>query len=89
MWTKFVSASGLMKQPMPATLEQSAAKTASARSTFIFRFVSTIVLWSIALVIAFSGYEIAFWVLISAFGLIALWEFYRHARSQAVCRISR
>ena len=25
----------------------------------------------------FSGFEILFWVLISAFGLIGLWEFYR------------
>ena len=41
------------------------------------RFISTIALWSIALAIAFSGYEIFFWLLISAFGLIALWEYYR------------
>jgi phosphatidate cytidylyltransferase len=45
--------------------------------------MSTIVLWAVALFIAFSGYEILFWVLISGFGLIALWEFYGmldHAR---------
>jgi phosphatidate cytidylyltransferase len=38
--------------------------------------MSTIVLWGIALYIAFSGYEVLFWLLISGFGLIALWEFY-------------
>src|SRR5437763_13910779 len=62
---------------MPATLEQAASETATPRSFFILRFVSTIALWSIALAIAFSGYEILFWLLISAFGLIALLEFYR------------
>jgi phosphatidate cytidylyltransferase len=62
---------------MPATLAQVEAKPIATRSTFIFRFLSTIVLWSIALVIAFSGYELAFYGLISVFGLIALWEFYR------------
>src|SRR2546430_10493304 len=62
---------------MPATLEQSTSETAKPRSVFILRFISTIVLWSIALFIAFTGYEILFWLLISAFGLIALLEFYR------------
>jgi phosphatidate cytidylyltransferase len=61
---------------MPATLEQPASKSLKPRSTFVLRFISTIVLWSIALAIAFSGHEILFWFLISAFGLIALWEFY-------------
>jgi phosphatidate cytidylyltransferase len=62
---------------MPATLEQAEAKIAPARLDFVLRFVSTVVLWSIALVIAFSGHEFAFYALICAFGLIALWEFYR------------
>src|SRR5256885_2931285 len=62
---------------MPATLEKAGAETATPRSVFIPRFLSTVVLWSIALAIAFSGYEIFFWLLISAFGLIALWEYYR------------
>jgi phosphatidate cytidylyltransferase len=61
---------------MAATLEQPAPTTVTSRSVFILRFVSTIALWSIALAIAFSRYEILFWFLISAFGLIALWEFY-------------
>ena len=61
---------------MPATLEQAEPKTVTLRSVFILRFISTIALWSIALLIAFSGFEILFWVLISVFGLIALWEFY-------------
>ena len=62
---------------MPATLEQTETKPTVTRSTFVFRFISTIVLWSVALVIAFSGYEFAFYALICVFGLIALWEFYR------------
>src|SRR5213594_2133146 len=62
---------------MPATLEQAEPNTVTPRSVFILRFVTTIVLWSIALLIAFSGFEVLFWLLISAFGLIALWEFYR------------
>src|SRR5438270_5671109 len=61
---------------MPVTVEQAESRTATPRSTFIFRFASTIVLWSIALAIAFSGHESLFWLLISVFGLIALWEFY-------------
>ena len=72
---------------MPETIEQTAPspvpRPATRRSVFILRFISTIALWSIALVIAFSGYEIFFWFLICVFGLIALWEFYRmldHAR---------
>jgi phosphatidate cytidylyltransferase len=61
---------------MPATIEQAAPKPVTARSTFIFRFISTIALWSVALFIAFSGHEGAFWGLISVFGMIGLWEFY-------------
>src|SRR5229473_4243146 len=61
---------------MPATLEQTETNRVTPRSVFILRFVSTIALWSVALLIMFSGYEILFWVLISAFGLIGLWEFY-------------
>src|SRR5437764_4559928 len=66
-----------MMSAMPVTLEQSDSKTTTPRAVFIPRFISTVVLWSIALAIAFSGYEIFFWLLISAFGLIALLEFYR------------
>jgi len=62
---------------MPVTLEEAAPKAPTSRSVFILRFVSTIVLWSVALVIAFSGYELAFHLLSSIFGLVALWEFYR------------
>src|SRR5437762_4604217 len=51
-------------------------KPATPRAVFILRFSSTIVLWTVALLIAFSGFEIAFWGLISVFGLISLWEFY-------------
>jgi phosphatidate cytidylyltransferase len=66
-----------MMEVMPATLEQSEPKTATPRAVFLLRFLSTVALWAVALFIAFSGYEILFWFLISAFGLIALWEFYR------------
>lgn len=62
---------------MSATLEQAAPKAPTKRAVFVLRFLSTIVLWSVALVIAFSGYELAFHALISVFGLVALWEFYR------------
>jgi phosphatidate cytidylyltransferase len=62
---------------MPVTAEQAPPKPAATRSTFILRFVSTIALWSVALAIAFSGYEALYCLLISVFGLLALWEFYR------------
>jgi phosphatidate cytidylyltransferase len=62
---------------MPGTIEQAEPNTVTPRSAFIVRFITTIALWSVALVIAFSGYELAFYALISVFGLIALWEFYR------------
>ena len=61
---------------MPGTIDQAAPNTVTPRSVFIVRFITTIALWSVALVIAFSGYELAFYALICAFGLIALWEFY-------------
>ena len=60
-----------------AETEQVQTKLATSRGVFILRFSSTIVLWTVALLIAFSGFELAFWGLISAFGLISLWEFYR------------
>src|SRR5207244_9205920 len=62
---------------MPVTLEQPASESATTRSVFILRFISTVALWTVALAIAFSGFEILFWLLISVFGLIALLEFYR------------
>src|ERR1700750_3222005 len=62
---------------MSAALEQTGTNLSTSRSAFILRFISTIALWTIALVIMFTGYEILFWVLISAFGLIGLFEFYR------------
>src|SRR5690349_21325906 len=63
---------------MPATVEQArASNTVTPRSVFVLRFITTIALWSIALLIAFSGFEILFWLLISVFGLIGLLEFYR------------
>jgi phosphatidate cytidylyltransferase len=61
---------------MPGTIEQAKPNTVTPRSVFIVRFITTIALWSVALVIAFSGYELAFYALICVFGLIALWEFY-------------
>ena len=61
---------------MPGTIDQGEPNTVTPRSVFIVRFITTVALWSIALLIAFSGFEILFWLLISVFGLIALWEFY-------------
>ena len=62
---------------MPTTLERPEANSVTPRSVFIWRFISTVALWSIALGIIFSGYEILFWLLISVFGMIGLLEFYR------------
>src|SRR6266481_2863117 len=64
---------------MSSTLEQTGTNPAVAgpRSAFILRFASTIALWTVALLIMFSGYEILFWSLISVFGMIGLLEFYR------------
>src|SRR6266849_4771381 len=62
---------------MAATLEQTGTNTVTPRSVFVLRFISTVALWSIALLIAFSGFEILFWLLISVFGMIGLLEFYR------------
>src|SRR3954469_14248063 len=62
---------------MPATLEQTGPNAVTPRSTFILRFSSTVALWTGALLIMFSGYEILFWLLISVCGMIGLWEFYR------------
>src|SRR5436305_5332085 len=61
---------------MSSTLEQTESNIITPRSTFILRFISTIALWTIALLIMFSGYEILFWLLISLFGMIGLLEFY-------------
>ncbi len=61
---------------MPETLERPEAKNVTARLTFLFRFSSTIILWSVALGIIFSGYEIAFFALIGTLGMLSLWEFY-------------
>jgi phosphatidate cytidylyltransferase len=65
-----------MMLAMSATLERNEAKPASRRSVFILRFASTVALWTIALVIVFSGYELAFFAFIGAVGMLALWEFY-------------
>src|SRR5580704_605832 len=62
---------------MSSTLEQTGSNVITPRSTFILRFIRTIALWTIALLIMFTGYEILFWLLISVFGLIGLLEFYR------------
>ncbi len=61
---------------MSATLDQTASRPVTGRLTFIFRFASTIALWSVALLIIFSGYELAFFALIGSLGLVSLWEFY-------------
>ena len=62
---------------MPATLEQTGPHVVTRRSVFILRFISTVALWTIALLIMYSGHEGLFWILISVFGMIGLWEFYR------------
>ncbi|MDQ6655626.1 MAG: phosphatidate cytidylyltransferase [Verrucomicrobiota bacterium] len=59
-----------------APVDRATPKPVTAKLTFVFRFASTIALWSVALLIIFSGYELAFFGLIAAFGLLTLWEFY-------------
>ncbi|MEO5722186.1 MAG: phosphatidate cytidylyltransferase [Chthoniobacterales bacterium] len=61
---------------MSAPVDRAQPKPVTARLTFILRFASTIALWSVALGIIFSGWELAFFVLIGALGLLSLWEFY-------------
>ncbi|MFL6568414.1 MAG: phosphatidate cytidylyltransferase [Chthoniobacterales bacterium] len=61
---------------MPVTVDRATPKPVTKKLTFIFRFASTIALWSVALLIIFSGYEYAFFGLIAAFGMLTLWEFY-------------
>ena len=58
-------------------MEQTGPHVVTPRSVFILRFISTVALWTVALLIMFSGHESLFWVLISVFGMIGLWEFYR------------
>lgn len=43
---------------------------------FLRRFGSTLALWSVALYIILSGYEIGFFFLISTLAMIGLWEYY-------------
>src|SRR5207247_730612 len=62
---------------MPVTLEQTGTSVITSRSAFILRFISTIALCTVSLLIMFSGYEIFFWLLISVFGMIGILEFYR------------
>ena len=61
---------------MAATVTGPATKPVSARLTFLLRFASTVTMWSVALLIIFSGYELGFFALIAALGLLMLWEFY-------------
>ena len=61
---------------MSETVDRANPKPVTAKLTFILRFASTIALWGVALGIIFSGYELAFFALIGALGLLTLWEFY-------------
>src|SRR5437870_2709364 len=61
---------------MPVILEQTGTNVIPPRSAFILRFISTVALWCVALLIMFSGYEIFFWILISVFVMFWLCEFY-------------
>jgi len=58
-------------------MEQNTSQTASnTKLVFLSRLGSSLALWSIALYIIFSGYEIGFFLLISSISMVALWEFY-------------
>ncbi len=61
---------------MEAPVDRAQPKPVTAKLTFVLRFSSTIALWSVALGIIFSGYELAFFALIGSLGLLSLWEFY-------------
>lgn len=61
---------------MAATADRATPKPVTPKLTFILRLVSSIALWSVALAIIFSGYELAFFALIGSLGLLSLWEFY-------------
>jgi phosphatidate cytidylyltransferase len=61
---------------MSSTVDRARPKPVTAKLTFILRFVSTTALWGVALLIIFSGYELAFFALIGSLGLLSLWEFY-------------
>ncbi len=62
---------------MSDAVDSVAPKPVTARLTFVLRFASTVAMWGIALLIVFSGYELAFFALIAGIVLLALWEFYR------------
>ena len=47
--------------PVTAETQNIETKPATPRAVFILRFSSTVVLWTVALLIAFSGFELAFW----------------------------
>lgn len=47
-----------------------------AQRTFIRRFSSTTVLWTLALWTIFTGWEPGFFLLIGGLGLVGLWEYY-------------
>ena len=57
-------------------MQTPANPTNGARLVFLTRLGSTLALWSIALYIIFSGFEIGFFLLIGGIGMIGLWEFY-------------
>ena len=61
---------------MPAPADRAIQTPVTGRLTFLFRFGSTLLLWTVALLIIFSGYELAFFALIASLGLLSLWEFY-------------
>jgi phosphatidate cytidylyltransferase len=46
------------------------------RLVFLRRFGSTVVLWTVALWIILSGYELGFLALISTLAMVGLWEYY-------------
>jgi phosphatidate cytidylyltransferase len=48
----------------------------TARSTFVRRLASTLLLWALVLGTVLSGYEQAFFVTIAGLGLLGLWEYF-------------
>jgi phosphatidate cytidylyltransferase len=65
----------LFRKPDPP-MQTATAKPNTSRMVFLSRLGSSLALWSVALYIIFSGYELGFFFLIASIGLIGLWEFY-------------
>jgi phosphatidate cytidylyltransferase len=63
--------------PSKASSAEAAAANSLSMSRFYWRLISAIAMWTIALLVIFSGNEIIFLLLIGSLGLTGLWEYFR------------